>query len=286
MLHREVKPGRDIANHVECFWQVDRQARDPQTTLLLIPEGIVDVLFCDHALLLEFGGDGTGSAASLPAGAWVIGQKTQCCRLVLPVNAAVFGIRVKPFAVSCVSRLNPKEFRNSCLPFDAFARHGQAQRVEQLCTEKTFSKRATAAELLMKGILETAPPFSPLTRAQVNYVLDRRGSVRLEELRAHFDISRPTLCSRFIDQLGLMPKELGKIWQFNHFMMLQARYPDVGYTELSLRAGYYDQSHLINDFKGLFNRPPAKYFRREAVEFNFHAQSIERRFSDLYPAVG
>lgn len=286
MLHHEKKPSRGLANHLECYWQVEgSSAQGRQCGFLLAPECTLDILFCDRELILEFGASPSGAHCLLQPGGWIIGQKTQSCRLTMPADASVFGIRIKPFAIPCFAPLPPAEFRNMPLPLSSLVAGRHRQCIEELCNQRIFPVRVESAEWLVTEILAVTGEFSPLMRAQVNYVLDRRGNLQLKQLQERFGASRPSLCSQFMEQVGLLPKEFSKIWRLNHFQLLQARHPGRNHAELSLQAGYYDQSHLINDFTAVFGQPPARYFRRESPPFDWCVQSIERRFNDQYPAV-
>ena len=54
-------------------------------------------------------------------------------------------------------------------------------------------------------------------RDKVNYILDRRGNIKIAELCEEFAISRQALHKHFKTYLGISPKELATTWRLNHF---------------------------------------------------------------------
>jgi transcriptional regulator GlxA family with amidase domain len=62
---------------------------------------------------------------------------------------------------------------------------------------------------------------------------------------------------------GLGPKQLSRILRFRHASNLMRR----GVTDfagLAVACGYYDQAHMIRDFRDLAGISPARYMRQQS----------------------
>ena len=119
-------------------------------------------------------------------------------------------------------------------------------------------------------------------RAQLNFILERKGVVKIGELFQTFGISKVTLRKHFLDKMGIAPKQVSRIWRLNHFLELQKQYPQDSLTQLAVGAGYYDQAHFIREFKYFFNQRPLSYFREGSRLLAISQDIISRRFSNQY----
>jgi len=83
---------------------------------------------------------------------------------------------------------------------------------------------------------------------------------------------------RFAEHVGMPPKHYAKVARFTFALSLKASWPSMTWAAVSQRAGYFDQMHLVKDFKALAAAPPSRLFDQLgalAPEF--------RQFPDLVP---
>lgn len=94
----------------------------------------------------------------------------------------------------------------------------------------------------------------------MEYIKDSCGTISIKEIYSTLNISKSKLEQHFNKEIGLTPKEYCKIEKINFF--IQSYLSDMGQslTELTYRCGYYDQSHLIKDFKYFLDTSPKKFF--------------------------
>lgn len=88
------------------------------------------------------------------------------------------------------------------------------------------------------------------------------GKIQLKELSEETAVSERYLNKIVLEKTGLSPKFLGKIARFQYFIDLVTSHPEnapIPYAELSIKAGYYDQSHMIRDFKSFTHMTPTQY---------------------------
>lgn len=63
----------------------------------------------------------------------------------------------------------------------------------------------------------------------------------------------------FKEQIGLSPKSFQNLNRFNHLLDLHKRNPSESWTKLCYQSNYFDQSHLIRDFKAYLSVTPKKF---------------------------
>ena len=87
------------------------------------------------------------------------------------------------------------------------------------------------------------------------------GSTSIKDIYTFMDVSKSTLEQRFNKDVGLTPKEFCKIEKLNCFIKTYKESGGVSLTELTYQCGYYDQSHLIKDFRYFLDMSPREYFQ-------------------------
>lgn len=80
--------------------------------------------------------------------------------------------------------------------------------------------------------------------------------------------SRQHLARRFRSELGLSPKQAGRLVRFGRSRdRLRAAAGRVPLSQVAVECGYYDQAHLTNEWNDLAGCPPAAWCRAEGVPF-------------------
>ncbi len=97
------------------------------------------------------------------------------------------------------------------------------------------------------------------------HTLDRSGGrLSMSALAEELGWSHRRLIARFREQVGLPPKLMARILRFGRATSLVTDGTEMGWAELALHCGYYDQAHLIRDFHAFAGSTPAEFASRVA----------------------
>jgi AraC-like DNA-binding protein len=88
-----------------------------------------------------------------------------------------------------------------------------------------------------------------------------RGAASIGELASELGWSRRHLVEKFREEIGLPPKAVARIMRFTYARRMLERSPACAGAELAYRAGYYDQAHMIRDFREFAGATPAQLVR-------------------------
>lgn len=89
------------------------------------------------------------------------------------------------------------------------------------------------------------------------------GRASVAQLTQEIGCSSRYLTSRFREEVGLPPKLLARILRFGHAVELVDRGAvRDGWAAIATEAGYYDQAHLIRDFRQFAGVSPGDFVRR------------------------
>lgn len=93
---------------------------------------------------------------------------------------------------------------------------------------------------------------------------DVESELKIDEIARKHQFSRQHLNRLFLKNVGKSPSEYRKIHRFRNSILQQKVSKNL--TELSYDASFYDQSHLIKDFKALSNMTPHSFFKKVDTE--------------------
>lgn len=146
-------------------------------------------------------------------------------------------------------------FQNKCCnandAFDCEFSSVYDQIMEQADPEK---KIKVVEDFLLKKAI-TSKPIAPLDLA-VEKMLLNQGNIPILNLASNACMSVRQMQRKFMEQFGLSPKHYSKFIRYTHARQMKALYPNVTWGEISLRCGYFDQMHLIHDFKSITGSTP------------------------------
>jgi len=113
-------------------------------------------------------------------------------------------------------------------------------------------------------------------------IVDSGGLISVDQLASAAGISSRQLERRFLNEVGIGPKLLGRIIRFQQVFHAVERC-DTAWAEVAIQCGYYDQAHLIRDFHQFARQTPAVLFgHQSALTESFTRKT---RKSDFYNTI-
>lgn len=281
----ELPPPAWLSNSVEAFW-----CRKLSTQTLFLPQGVFDLIIHTQPISF-FAANKQHIVANVPAGISILGQQTNAYNIDSAQTQWIFGIRLKPFSFLKQNFISSLEAKNTLESVTHLLnQHQFLYTLQPLLVQ--LSEQTLQAELPV--IIKQVCPWlhsqfiandfviSPVLRAQTNAILTARGDIQINDICHHFSVSKVTLRQHFLNNMGLLPKELCKIWRLNNFL-LQTQNHLQTLTDSAINAGYFDQAHLNREFKSILGQTPKAYLKSQSYQHNLAVQaSINKRFIGEY----
>ncbi len=255
MIYQRFSPAPALASAVECFWYLRRDAAAPGDPVERIaPDGCCELIF-------NFG---DAVRAPDPAGRWetqptamLVGQISRCLELVPGGAIEMLGVRFRPAGVAAFWPLALNELTNGHASLDAL--DGPWRDLEA----RMHDARTTAARLalLERTLLARRRPGG---RDRLGAAVDRLratgGTARIGDLAAALNVSPRQLERDFTRGVGLSPKQLARIFRCQAVLRAVQR-GDHRWADVAQACGYFDQAHLVNEFRLLTGATPEAYLR-------------------------
>lgn len=125
---------------------------------------------------------------------------------------------------------------------------------------------AQRARLILQTlqVMRRASDPSPLRRVEhaAARLRDDAGSTTVRALAASMEMSERRLQQLFAAQLGLSPRAWRRLQRLHGTLRLLRDAGPPQWAQVALRSGYYDQAHLINEFRALCGLTPEQFLRR------------------------
>ncbi len=103
----------------------------------------------------------------------------------------------------------------------------------------------------------------PFLHQVVEKIMDEDVSFSISKIAFEIGVSRTTLIKHFMLQIGTTPAKFRKIARFRNAMKLhRLKISEENLSDISYDAAYFDQSHMIKDFKSLTKLSPKSFFSK------------------------
>ncbi|MBS7006789.1 helix-turn-helix domain-containing protein [Anaerostipes sp.] len=225
-----------------------RVEEDVHDILSIVPDGCVDFLFyCsqDHPY------------------ASIIGTRLKASPMIGKPGDYFFGVRFMPGKVLLPDTVKPDELVE-----------GEAALMEFMKEEEVFDKIIMSRDFLaqIRNFLEFYVNYHQDALEHLddrnlgNYLVDeitqRAGNIKIEELGELTGYSVRYVNKVFKENMGISPKTYCKIARFQTILnSLKWEEDEKDLLAIAMNAGYYDQSHMMKDFRKYTNMTPVRYVK-------------------------
>lgn len=142
---------------------------------------------------------------------------------------------------------------------DIWGRAGSDLYVELLAAHGLPDLLECISRAIALRIRQTFEPASArLARRAVRLLED--GEVRVERVAEQLGVTARHLRRAFTENVGIGPKEFARTVRLQRAVRMAANSED--WVRIAADAGYYDQSHLIADFRELIGLTPGTFLKR------------------------
>jgi AraC-like DNA-binding protein len=132
---------------------------------------------------------------------------------------------------------------------------------EQLCAARTPHERLQLMERDLIDRLRRAPKRHRATEAALHLFGPEGRGASTRDVAREVGLSQRRLIQLFSAQVGLTPKLLCRVLRFQRVRTMAQKGAAIDWAGTAAACGYYDQSHLINDFREFSGMSPEQYLR-------------------------
>jgi len=162
-----------------------------------------------------------------------------------------FEIMFRPTGINKIFNLLPAEINNQMVFAEEIFDSGVKIFYEQLCYATSLQEKCFLADKYLLSFLNRQKSiiYKDAITVISNQIHKKGGILNIDKLAYHANMSTRTFERNFLQKVGLPPKLFCNIARFNHALELKFKNYKMDWTAIASNCGYYDQMHLIKDFK-------------------------------------
>jgi AraC-like DNA-binding protein len=271
MKYREMRPRGAAASFAECFWTLELDGDDCVAVQRVVPDGAAE-LIVNFATPME----------SLDGGMWreqpgsfLAAQITGPLMLRCAGKARILGVRFKPHGAGALLGPVMNEVTDSAVPIQDLS-DVLAEDVGRAFDAEAWSDRSRAVEEALVRFDSRYGKHDELVQRAVEQFTS--GQTDVAGVARLLGISSRQLERRFTRQVGLTPKLFCRMRRFQSVFQAVEQ-GGSRWADAAVDCGYFDQAHLIRDFKEFAGEPPSQLMAGTDLAAHFLSRSAMSHFS-------
>ena len=269
--YKKLIPRVRLRPYVESIWcqeDLKNAAFENYAPTKVLPSGKVDILFHFRDPFIEFNGD----EAEMRPRSYVAGQRTKPSYVAATGQTGIIIVNFRPWSASAFFGVGIDEIKDLCIDLRVLTDPVKVAVLEDRLQEKAkISERIFLVEEFLCGILTKNRIDGLVARSTLEMAKDL-DVPNISQLAKWLNISRRHFIRRFKRSVGLGPKQFANIIRFQKAVQNAAVEPS--WSQVAMSCGYFDQSHLIKEFRRFSGLSPREMISRH------HETALSKYFND------
>jgi AraC-like DNA-binding protein len=245
MRHARRSPSADLSCWIAHYWMIrwDLLGCEPHVAESL-PHPNVHVIFEPHDSV-------------------VAGVHTHKFSRVLEGQSQVFGIKFKPGGFRPFLKFPVSELANRVVPVASVFGNDSHTMQQILLSSKESAdeenKKVEAANAFFRALMPEPDKTAELAGQIVERILQDHEIKTVDDLVERAGIGKRSLQRMFNEYVGVSPKWVIRRYRMHELIERFYIGGEPDWSQLALELGYFDQAHLINDFRSITGYSPTEY---------------------------
>lgn len=263
MRYHEYQPPSELANWIKLFWVFECRSNEPVPETI-VADGFPELIVHFRSPFAEV--DKRGRILGQPI-AVACGQLTRPLVLHSSPDAGMIGIRFQPCGMAPFISTPMQSLTDARVPAEhLFADIDQL--VDEVIESSNDIQRIAACTRFLYRSINVDRENTSIRRA-INQIAGSRGNIPIESLATLTGKSRRSLELAFQQQVGTSPKMYCRITRFRHlYDALTNDGPPASWVQTALDCGFFDQSHLVRDFRQFAGDTPTAFLTDQTLFAN------------------
>ena len=257
-------PRAPLSRYVAGLWLVS--GGDCPRRECILPNGTVELVVNLRDDRIRIEGTAHGAPGRTLSGAAVSGTYSEAFIIDARQHAGMIGVHFRPGGASAVLGVPSADLADAhadlaSLWGDAIARELR----ERLCAAATHHARFRLLEDVLIRRLESRRSGirpHPIVPFALECFTRPGAGPSVQDVARRFGLSYRRFLSVFTAEVGLPPKLFTRIHRFQQVHARAQRTGRIDWAQLALECGFFDQSHLANEFRRLSGLTPTEYERK------------------------
>jgi len=257
MNYQTFLPHPDLQSIVKCYWTLEVPAQADVQRQRIIPDGCIEMAFILGDDIKRYT---SGNEFILQPMAMVLGQTLEPFYIEPMGYVNTFAVRFYPYGFANLVTMPIKNLANTETPITSLFNEKAAKDLEEeVIGAATTEKRIAIIERFLLHQLKDKDTIDSIVQSTIDMLLATRGSASINTILKNDPSKRRQLERKFVNQIGISPKQLGKVIRLQTALKILLNRQTEKLTAIAYESEYYDQSHFIKDFKEFTGTNPKDF---------------------------
>lgn len=262
----QIKASPHLAHIVKHYLLLESDL-DSLKQMRLFSDGNTGMVICLQNLLFQKSGN---EPKALPR-TFVYGQINQFRDIFSIGKVSLIVVVFEPFGAHEFLKTPASFLKDQIIALSDFVGR-EADLFEEAILEQSARIDSIAfIENFISNIVKANQKSSEAVKAVVNLIAQNHGLISVKQLADYGCMSERQLERKFLEYVGHTPKHFTNIMKLQYFLkLLKNKSAASSFTSLVYDAGFYDQAHLIKEFKRNIGLTPSQYqSQTQSLTLNF-----------------
>lgn len=261
MNYQTYQPNADLEALISCYWTLEVPAETSAQKQRIIPDGCIEMAFILGDDIKRYT---TDQDFILQPRAMVLGQTIEPFFIEPTGYVNTFAVRFYPYGFANFVSIPIQDLANKETPIAVLFGEKNATILEQKIIQATNSKQRIAIiEHFLLEKLKDKSTIDIIVKQTVDALLSSNGNESITTILKADQSKRRQLERNFKKQIGVSPKQLGKLIRLQTALKMLLNEDAQSLTNIAYESAYFDQSHFIKDFKEFTGINPKAFLGNE-----------------------
>lgn len=259
MNYQSFQPHPDLEAIIKCYWILEVPDGTDAPRQRIVPDGCIEMIFTLGEDIKRFTSESDDEFVIQPR-AMILGQITEPFYIQPTGYVNTFAVRFYPYGFANFVTIPVKNLANKETPLALLFGEQVASDLEQKIIHAPDTKdRIKITEAFLSDRLNNTATIDSIVKSTVDALLLTNGSESINSILKDDLSKRRQLERNFVKQIGISPKQLGKVIRLQTALKLLLARQTENLTEIAYESEYYDQAHFIKDFKEFTGTNPGEF---------------------------
>ena len=261
MNYQTFQPHPDLESLISCYWTLEVPATDHAQRQRIIPDGTIEMAFILGDDIKRYT---TEDHFILQPRSMVLGQTMEPFYIEPTGYVNTFAIRFYPYGFANFVSVPIRTLANKETPIEMVFGEKTAKKLEQeIIQARDTRQRIEIIERFLLKKLSEQSTVDTIVRTTVDALISTKGSTSIGAILKEDVSKRRQLERKFVRQIGISPKQLGKVIRLQSALKMLLNEEGESLTNIAYESEYYDQAHFIKDFKEFTGISPKEFLGNE-----------------------
>ncbi len=182
--------------------------------------------------------------------------------VVVTGKLSMFSVSFHPYGACLFFNLPASDLFDLTVPLNLLLKNQGEELENRLNEADSFNDRIEVMEAFLLNRLKANRKEWEAKRILhiIGLINNSGGGIPIDELASAACLSRKQFERTFTACIGASPKQFLRTVRFQQSLYRKQKQPDIPLTELAYCCGYFDQSHMIAEYRDFSGKTPTQYF--------------------------